>query len=100
MGARWLAQTVTELLTPAIYAIGNDNSIARITLDFNQNRLYVDQEQGPRPVKKDYRQHGPDAAGSIPCADTPSSVPFECLPDQNNITLYSLDMRKASEHVK
>lgn len=100
MGARGLSQTVAELLTPAIYTLANDNSISRITLDFNQNGLYVNQEQGPRPVKKDCRQHGPDISAPIPCADTLCSVPFECLPDQNNITLYSLDMKKASECVK
>ena len=58
IGARGLSQTITEFLTPAIYTLTNDNSISRITLDFNQNGLYVNQEQGPRPVKKDYRQHG------------------------------------------
>ena len=100
MGARGLSQTVTELLTPAIYTIGNDNSISRITLDIGAEGLFVNQEQGPRPVKKDCRQHGPDISTPIPCADTLSFVPFECLPDQNNITLYSLDMQKASEHVK
>lgn len=100
MGARGLSQIVTELLTPAIYNIGNDSSIAKITLDLNQNGLYIDQQQGPRPVKEDHRQHAPDPLAPINCADTLGSVPFGCIPDWNEVTLYSLQIQKASEDVR
>ena len=102
MGARWLAQTVTESLTPAVYNIGNSIDINRITLDIGADGLYISEQKGVRNVplpKERPVKNKTDILCEIDI-DILSSVPFFCSKDKESIVKYCKDIFNASENVK
>lgn len=104
MGARGLSQIVTELLAPAVYGIGNDDRLSRITLDMGQDGLSISYQKGSRPMPSP-REHT-NSRGNRPGLlteidiDILQSVPFSCPDDKDSIIKYSLNILDASENVR
>ena len=103
MGAREMGRIVSEALMPAIYNIGNDNSVAGITLDVGQDGLFVSYQKGARPVPspKEQADSQEDRPGMLTEIDLDilQSVPFSCKTDQNSIIDYTMEIYNASEKV-
>ena len=102
MGARGLSQTVAKFLMPAVYSIGNNTNINKITLDIESDSLYISEQKGVRnaPLPK---EHPVKNKTDILCEidiDILSSVPFFCAKDKESIVKYCKDIFDASENVK
>lgn len=89
MGARGLNQIVAEILQPAIYELGSDDTITKLILNVCDNELFVEKLHGERANGRERL--------TIDEQRILESVPFSCIRGMSDIWKYA---KKIQDHSK
>lgn len=97
-GARALEQIVSEIMEPAVFTIGSDESIDNVIIDSTDNALAVKYTYNGRP-DMEHRGQGDIYKLSDIEHDILDSVPFSCMRRRSDILLLASAIHKSYRHI-
>ena len=93
-GARALEQVISEIMYPAVFVLGSDDSIDSVTIDCTNNGLVAKYTYNGRPGLE-YRGQGDIYKLSDIEHDILDSVPFSCMRRRGDILTYVSEIQKS-----